>query len=155
LANKCKIVCDYHAERRPFTAKDASRVICYARAGGARWSEIKKLASEKCGPLEDMDCDCERLQATIRLAETALALAVAAMLVLATRGKALPEARKAMQKAIQRGITIEGQVIRDVKALENLAGKAPQYSETLTKAVNELSLAQREAFAIRGVVIKP
>jgi len=102
-----------------------------------------------------MDCDCERLQATIRLAETALALAVAAMLVLATKGKALPVARKAMQKAIQRGITIEGEVIRDVKALENLAGKAPQYSETLTKAVNELSLAQREAFAIRGVVIKP
>jgi len=130
-------------------------VICYAREGGATFNEIKKAASERCGPIEETECDCARLEATIRIAETALALAVAVLLVLATKGKSLPAARKAMQKAIQRGITIEGEVIKDVKALENLASKAPQYGETMQRAINELSLAQREAFALRGVVIKP
>jgi len=155
LANKCKIVCDYHKERRPFTAKDAARVICYARQGGARWSTIKEEASKKCGPLDDLDCDCERLANTIRLAETALALAVAILAVVVTRGRALKKVQPIFKKAIERGITIEGEVIRDVKALDNAIDKAKFSQETLQKSINELSLAQREAFAMRNVIIKP
>jgi len=130
-------------------------VICYAREGGASWESIKQAASERCGPLEGADCDCERLANTIRLAETALALAVAVLLVVATKGRAIKKARQVYQKQIERGITIEGEVIRDLKALENASSKAGPVSENLQKVINELSLAQREAFAMRDVVIKP
>jgi len=84
-----------------------------------------------------------------------LALAVAILAVVVTRGRALKKVQPIFKKAIERGITIEGEVIRDVKALDNAIDKAKFSQETLQKSINELSLAQREAFAMRNVIIKP
>ncbi len=155
MADKCKVVCNYHRERRGFTAKDAGRVVCYAREGGATWTEIKREAGKRCGPIEETECDCARLEATLRLAQTALALAVLAIGLIVTKGKVLPKVTPIVRKALERGITIEGEIIPELKALTDAVGKGKVASETLTKAINELSLAQREAFAMREVIIKP
>lgn len=106
--NSCRIVCDYHHERRPFTAADAARVICYAREGGAEFSEILARAELRCGPLPD-ECAEEReeLERFIKLVELlleAVALGIPALagmnaIVKARRATLLAADARAAQKA--------------------------------------------------------
>jgi hypothetical protein len=98
--NSCKVRCNYHKNRRPFTAKDAARVICYAIAGGYTWNDIRKEAEKRClvvlAPNES-PCDCqalmkqiERYQALTAGMLTAAALAIP--LLKALRAKKYAEA---------------------------------------------------------------
>lgn len=73
--------CYYKPKRlkdRPFTARDAGRIICYAqRSGGATRDEIVRAAQDRgCWPAES---DCEKLRQNVR---TALELATAILAAL-------------------------------------------------------------------------
>lgn len=134
---KCKIVCDYHTERRPFTAKDAGRVICYAVQDGASLREILNHAAQRC-KVTELDCDCEKLQQIIRLAEGALAVAVAILIAMSPLRRIilqrLPNEIKRLPK-------------KEREAIEGVFRRLPDSQELLTKVQNELSLAERELAA--------
>lgn len=160
MSDKCKIVCNYRRNKRPFTVKDAARVYCYAKQDTFEQvgfdAEFKRHVRERCGGATDEECDCARLTEIIRVASGALALAVVAMAAILTRSSAVVRHRRTIQRAIERGITIEGEVIRDITALGRATNRGNVSLETLQKAANELSLAEREILAreIRGIVIK-
>lgn len=134
---KCKIVCDYHDERRPFTAKDAGRVICYAVKEGATLRQILNEASQKC-QVTEMDCDCEKMGRYLSLAASALALAVTILAVMSPLRQVvlrrLPDLVKRLPK-------------KDADAIEGVFRRLPDEMETLQAAWKELSLAEREALA--------
>lgn len=134
---KCRVVCDYHDERRPFSAKDAGRVICYAVRDGATLREILNHAAEKC-QVTEADCDCEKMGRYLTIAASALALAVAILAVMSPLRtvilKRLPDLAKRLPK-------------KEREAIEGVFRRLPDETETLNAAWKELSLAEREAMA--------
>lgn len=68
--------CYIHPNRktpRKFTAKDAARVMCYAKAGGASQTEILDEAKKRCWTIET-ECEEELNRIKARLAVVAAAI---------------------------------------------------------------------------------
>lgn len=104
---------------------------------GATWQEVKNEIAERCR-LVEMDCDCEKLARYLTLAASALALAVTILAVMSPLRRVilreLPNLAKRLPKA-------------EREAIEGVFRRLPDHQEVLTKAANELSLAEREALA--------
>jgi glycerol dehydrogenase-like iron-containing ADH family enzyme len=78
--NACRIVCDYHYERRPFTAKDVGRIACKAMSDGVTLQEIRTAIVEKCG-VGEVECDCEEVERELRKIQQAAELIIEIMLL--------------------------------------------------------------------------
>lgn len=148
MGDSCKIVCNYHKQRRPYTARDAGRVICYAREGGATWEEVKKAANERCGPIEVEDCDCEKLKSIIKAYETIMAVALSLVAL------AIPVASVLRIPAV---IKILSQIKLPAEAIKVIK-KAPTLEKLLTDGKNtleaEFKILKDDPAIIPGIVIK-
>lgn len=124
-------VCFYRPNRtfpRHYTARDAGRIICYARQNGATYGEILDAARER-GCLEDQDCDCVEFKRFIETflealagALIALALPETLLLRLALPGlrvlaKLLPGSTVAQLVRAIEGLTETKAVLGELKAL--------------------------------------
>lgn len=77
----CRPLPQKRSKPRHFTANDVARIYCHARKQGVLKEDIKRKIREKCEERIE-DCDCEKVEQTIKLyqgllAATALALAAA------------------------------------------------------------------------------
>lgn len=134
--NACRVVCNYHKERRPFTAKDAGRVICYAIRDGAELSEIMEESFIKCGVVVD---PCEeardRLEQLARGLEIAIEVAAVALPALAAARRYYRATKAAGWRAGE----------RDIGKVENLMENADRLArENLARTKELLDKMQRE-----------
>lgn len=156
---KCRIVCDYRKKERPYTAKDVGRIACYAIRAGEDPDDIRRELL-RCMPEEpeEIECDCQRLKQTIKNAQLAAALAAALIALLfplqalfrtaASRALVIGSRAKAGD-----GLRVMSQAEYD--AIKAATNKLPKSHEYLQRAINELSLAEREAFAVaKPIIIK-
>lgn len=148
MGDSCKIVCNYHKQRRPYGAKDAGRIICYAREGGATWEQIKEAANERCGPIEAEDCDCEKLKSIIKAYETMIAVALSLIAL------AIPVAAVLRIPAV---IKVLNQLKLPAEAIKVIK-KAPALEKLLTDGKNtleaEFKVLKDDPALIPGIVIK-
>lgn len=142
--NKCRVVCDYHDERRPYTARDVGRIACTAMRDGATWVQIKQAAMEKCG-VGDVECDCdeieEKLKSLAEALELIIEIAIVAIPMLAAVGKLLKTLKVAKVAA------------KDVQKVEDLITSSRVIAEKHLKETQEiLAKMMQEA---KPIVIKP
>lgn len=87
MALQCGVTVVYRrpcrSKPRKYTAKDASRIICYAIRDGATLQEI--LSESDCLEPAEPECDCEKVRETA--AELEASLAALANLVAAPQAK--------------------------------------------------------------------
>jgi hypothetical protein len=134
---------------RKFTAKDAARIICYARNAGARWDEIKTEAQDR-GCIEILECDCERMKNIIARYEALAAAAIALILL------AIPVAGAA--GLIYRAGTSLVKLKRVIEAEQKALGQAEKVERLLQDGYRTLQTEFRvlkdDPAIVPGVVIR-
>lgn len=142
----CKIVCNYHTERRAYSQKDAARIICYAVANGASLKGIISEASDRCGPFEEADCDCEKLREIIRRYEVITAT------LLALLGVGIGS-HVALRTVLARGLKVltraEKKVLTKSRETEKLL------TDGKTVIEGEFRVLKEEFLPAKPIIIKP